>query len=137
MIWFIPDIKIKIQILHDESLIDVPNNLRKVFSKKSSLMKTVHKRYGIVLSGPPGPHNPLTLEFRKNKSYNAKKLQSDLLSLKVAELMKDHLLSDDSTNPGKVILDVDLSDIIASECDGDSLQRTRHLSSESSDSGIG
>ena len=106
----------------------------------SSLMKTVRKRYGIVLSGPPGPHNPLTLEFRKNKSYNAKKLQSDLLSLKVTELIKDHLLSDDSTNPGKVILDVDLSDIIASEsseCDGDSLQRTRHLSSESSDSGIG
>ena len=137
MIWFIPVIKMNMQMLHDETLLDVSNNFRKVFNKKSSLMKTVCQRYGIELSGPPGPHNPLILEFHKTNSYKAKKLQRDLLSLKVAGLIKDHLHSDDGSGPGKVILDVDLSDIAADECDGDSLKRPRHPSAESSDSGIG
>ena len=124
-------------MLDEETLLDVPSNLRKVFNKESCLMQAVRQRYGIELSRSPGPHDPLTLEFQRTETYNAKKLQRDLLSLKVAELMKKHLHSDDDTNPAKVILDVDLSDIVAGGCDDDSLQQTQHPSAGPSDSSTG
>ena len=124
-------------MLDEETLLDVPSNLREVFNKESCLMQAVRQRYGIELSRPPGPHDPLTLEFQRTETYNAKKLRRDLFSLKVAELMKGHLHSDEDTNPAKVILDVDLSDIVIGGCNDDSMQQTQNPSAGPSDSGTG
>ena len=137
MIWFIPEIRIKIQMLDEEALLDVPSNLCQIFNKESCLLQVIRQSYGIELSEPPGRHGPLTLQFQRTEFYDAKKLQRDLLSLKVADLIKEHLHSDDNTNPAKVILDVDLSDIVAGGCDDDSMQQTQHPSAGPSDSGTG
>ena len=51
--------------------------------------------------------------------------------------MKDHLHSDGGCDAGKVILDVDLSDIVTSGCDDGSLQRMRHPLTGSADSDTG
>ena len=124
----------KILILDAEVLKGVPSALRKVFHKNTRLMKELHKRYGLVTSTPPSPDCPLTLSFHKSKNYDAKILTRDLLNLEVAALFREHLYADEYTGHEKVILDVDLSDLVLSADVDYCVRRQRLRSSTSTDS---